>query len=215
MEGTHLKYRRMGRTVAAVFTAAVASAAIAAPANAGVLTASAQSCDDSPITQPFARFGDTANYKEIGDFESGTSGWTLAGGAKVVAGNETYKVGGAADAKSLSLPNGSSAVSPFTCVGLAEPTLRLFAKRNSALLGLVSTLNVQMQVQTSLGLSLWLPVLPGDLGGSSWHPTAKMPLIANLLTLSATDRTPVRFRIAPLLGSWQVDDVYVDPMRLR
>ena len=69
-------------------------------------------------------------------------------------------------------PQGSAAVSPFTCVGLSEPTLRLFAKRNSALLGLVSTLNVQIQVKTSLGLSLWLPVLPGDLGGSSWHPTA-------------------------------------------
>jgi hypothetical protein len=205
----------MGRTVAALLSAAAVSAAIAAPANAGVLTASAGSCDDSPITQPFARFGDTHNYKEIGDFEVGTSGWTLSGGAKVVAGNESYKVGGAADAKSLSLPSGSSAVSPFTCVGMAEPSLRLFAKRNSALLGLVSTLNVQMQVQTSLGLSLWLPVLPGDLGGSSWHPTAEMPLIANLLTLSATDRTPVRFRIAPLLGSWQIDDVYVDPMRMR
>ena len=132
-----------------------------------------------------------------------------------MAGNESYKVGGSADAKSVSLPSGSSATSPFTCVGLAEPTLRLFAKRNSALLGLVSTLNVQMQVQTSLGLSVWLPVLPGDLGGSSWHPTLPMPLIANLLTLSATDQTPVRFRITPLLGSWQIDDVYVDPMRMR
>ena len=132
-----------------------------------------------------------------------------------MSGNESYKVAGSGDAKSLSLPSGSSAVSPFTCVGLAEPTLRLFAKRNSALLGLVSTLTVQIQVQTSLGLSVWLPVLPGDLGGGSWHPTAPMPLIANLLTLSADDRTPVRFRLAPLLGSWQVDDVYVDPMRMR
>jgi hypothetical protein len=208
-------YRKLSRTVAAGFTAAIACAAFASPASAGIITSSAQSCDDSPITQPFSRFGDYANYKKIGNFESGTSGWTLSGGAKVVAGNETYKVGGSADAKSVLLPNGSSAVSPFTCVGLAEPTLRLFAKRNSALLGLVSTLTVQMQVQTSLGLSLWLPVLPGDLGGGSWHPTAKMPLLANLLTLSATDRTPVRFRITPLLGSWQIDDVYVDPMRLR
>jgi hypothetical protein len=205
----------MGRTMAAAFIAAIASAAVAAPANAGVLTASAQSCDGSTVTQPFARFGDNANYKGIGDFESGTSGWTLSGGAKVVSGNESYMVAGSDDAKSLSLPSGSSAVSPFTCVGLAEPTLRLFAKRDSALLGLVSTLTVQMQVQTSLGLSVWLPVLPGDLGGGSWHPTAAMPLIANLLTLSADDRTPVRFRLAPLLGSWQVDDVYVDPMRMR
>ena len=139
----------------------------------------------------------------------------VSGGAKVVAGNETYKVGGSTNAKSVLLPSGSSAVSPFTCVGLAEPSLRLFAKRNSALLGLVSTLNVQIQVQTSLGLSLWLPVLPGDLGGSSWHPTASMPLLANILPLSASDRTPVRFRFTPLLGSWQIDDVYVDPARMR
>ena len=128
-----------------------------------------------------------------------------------MSGNESYKVGGATHSRSLSLPSGSAAVSPFTCVGLSEPTLRLFAKRNSALLGLVSTLNVQIQVQTSLGLSVWLPVLPGDLGGSSWHPTAKMPLIANILPLSASDKTPVRFRFSPLLGSWQIDDVYVDP----
>jgi hypothetical protein len=217
MEGLHTMYRKLGRTVAAGFTAAIACAAFASPASAGIITSSAKSCDGSAVSQPFSRFGDTANYKPLsgGSFESGAAGWTLAGGAKVVSGNESYYVGGSTHRYSLSLPGGSSAVSPMTCVGLAEPTLRLFAKRNSALLGLVSTLQVQMQVQTSLGLSVWLPVLPGDLGGGSWHPTAKMPLIANLLTLSATDQTPVRFRFTPLLGSWQIDDVYVDPMRLR
>ena len=58
-------------------------------------------------------------------------------------------------------------------------------------------------------------MLPGDLGGSSWHPTVPMPLIANILPLSHSDKTPVRFRFAPLLGSWQIDDVYVDPYRNR
>ena len=38
-----------------------------------------------------------------------------------------------------------------------------------------------------------------------------MPLIANILPLSHSDKTPVRFRFTPLLGSWQIDDVYVDP----
>jgi hypothetical protein len=210
----HLNLRR---TAAAFFTATIAAAAFASPANAGLLTASAQSCDDGPITQPFQRFGDNASYKLLpgGSFEAGTAAWQLSGGAKLVSGNETYKVGGATHSRSLQLPSGSAAVSPFTCVGLSEPTLRLFAKRNSALLGLVSTLNVQIQVQTSLGLSLWLPVLPGDLGGSSWHPTAPMPLIANVLALSHSDKTPVRFRFTPLLGSWQIDDVYVDPYRTR
>ena len=37
-----------------------------------------------------------------------------------------------------------------------------------------------------------------------------MPFLVNLLTLG--DRTPVRFRFVPLLGSWQIDDVFVDPM---
>ena len=208
-------YRKIGRTVAAAAIATIASAAFASTANAGLVTASAQSCDDPQLEQPFTRWGDYASYKPLGDggFEAGAQGWTLSGGAKVVTGNESYKVGGAGDSRSLVLPSGSRAISPFTCVGLNEPTLRLFAKRNSLL---STTLLVEMQVQTSLGLSLWLPVLPGDAGGGSWHPTLPNPLVANLLTLSATDRTPVRFRFSPLLlGSWQIDDVYVDPYRSR
>jgi len=204
-----------GRTVAAAFIAALASMAFASSASAGVLTTSAQSCDDGPMTQPFAGFGDQANYKLVkgGSFEGGAAGWSLSGGAAVVSGNETYKVGGATHSKSLKLPAGSRAITPFACVGLDEPTLRLFAKRNTALLGLLSTLYVEVQVETTLGLTAWLPVLPGDLGGSSWHPTVAMPILANLLTVG--DRTNVRFRFTPLLGSWQIDDVYVDPFRMR
>jgi hypothetical protein len=208
-------YRKIGRTAAAAIIATIASAAFASTASAGLVTASATSCDDPQLEQPFARWGDNASYKALGDggFEAGAQGWTLSGGAYVTSGNESYYVGGGEDRRSLVLPGGSRAVSPFTCVGLNEPTLRLFAKRRSLL---STTLLVEMQVQTSLGLSLWLPVLPGDLGGSSWHPTVAMPLVANLLTLSATDRTPVRFRFSPLLlGSWQIDDVYVDPYRMR
>ena len=204
-------HRSIGRMVAALVTAAIASAAFASSASAGIITAPAANCDDGGLTQPFSRWGDQHEYKLVsnGAFETGTTGWALTGGAAVVAGNETYKVRAAGDAKSLKLPSGSSATTPFVCVGANEPTLRLFAKRNSALLGLVSTLQVQIQVQTSLGLTAWLPVLPGDLGGSSWHPTVAMPFLVNLLTLG--DRTQVRFRFTPLLGSWQIDDVYVDP----
>ena len=208
-------HRTLRRTAAAFFTATIASVALASPANAALLTQSATSCDDGPITQPFKRFNDAANYKLLpgGSFEPGAPAWQLSGGAKITSGNETYKVGGSTHSRSLQLPMGSSAISPYTCVGLNEPTLRLFAKRNS---GLLTTLSVEIQVKTSLGLSLWLPVLPGDLGGSSWHPTVSMPLIANILPLSQTDKTPVRFRFKPLLlGSWQIDDVYVDPFRMR
>jgi hypothetical protein len=206
---------KLGRTVAAAFTATIAALAFASPASAGLLTASAPECNDGALTQPFKRWGDYANYKLVGggSFEDGATGWTLSGGAKVVSGNETFKVGGSTHSRSLSLPAGSRATTPFVCVGLHEPTLRAFARRQS---GLLTTLLVEVQVQTSLGLTAWLPVLPGDLGGSSWHPTAQMPVLVNLLTLSTTDRTAVRFRFTPLLlGSWQIDDVYVDPFVRR
>src|SRR3954468_8830991 len=110
-------HRKLGRTVAAGFIATIAAMAFASPASAGILTTSAKSCDGSTVTQPFSRFGDYAGYKLVsnGSFESGATGWTLKG-AKVVTGSETYNVGGAGQRYSLSLPSGSSAVSPFTCV---------------------------------------------------------------------------------------------------
>jgi hypothetical protein len=208
-------HRNLRRTVAASFIAAIASAAFASTASAGLITASAESCDDGALTQPFQRWGDRANYKLVGggSFENGATGWQLSGRAQVVSGNESFKVGGSGHSRSLSLPAGSRATTPFVCVGAHEPTLRLFARRQS---GLLTSLLVEVQLQTSLGLSAWLPVLPGDLGGSSWHPTVAMPVLVNLLTLSTVDRTPVRFRFTPLLlGSWQIDDVYVDPMVRR
>jgi hypothetical protein len=207
--------RTVRRTVAACFTAALASVALASPASAGILTASATDCNDGSLVQPFRQFGDSARYKLVpgGTFEGSMAGWQLSRGAKVVSGNESYDVSGASDSRSLVLPFGSSAVSPVTCVGIGEPTLRLFAKRNS---GLLTTLFVEVQLETSLGLSAWLPVLPGDIGGGKWHPTLAMPMLVNLLPLLPGDRTPVRFRFSPLLfGSWQIDDVYVDPWRMN
>ena len=74
-KGLTQMYRKIGRTVAAAIIATIASAAFASTANAGLLTASAESCDDGPITQPFQRFGDQANYKLLpgGSFEAGTA----------------------------------------------------------------------------------------------------------------------------------------------
>ena len=68
-----------------------------------------------------------------------------------------------------------------------------------------------VDVQLELG-GLWLTLPIGvDLGGS-WHPSAPHLVVANLLPLLPPDMTAVRFKFAPLLGgSWQIDDVYVDP----
>lgn len=213
MEGTFSMNGLMRRVLLAAITAVAMTGAIAAPANAGILTAPATDCGDESLSQPFAGFGDTSQYKVVkgGSFEGSLDGWTLNGGAKVVSGNEPWKVGGASHAKSLVLPAGSSVITPPACVGLAEPTLRFFAKKNS---GLLTTLAVSVYVKTSLGLVVPVPV-GVVLANGQWKATPKMLIVANLLPLLPGDRTPVAFQFTPVLGSWQIDDVYVDPMRIR
>ena len=214
MEGTYFMNGLKRRLVLAAITAMAMTGALASPASAGILTASASDCGDETLSQPFAQFGDRANYKAVrnGSFENGTGGWTLLGGAKVVSGNEPWKVGGAGHAKSLVLPAGSSVISPVSCVGLAEPTLRFFAKKNRAPLLGVSTLAVSVYVKTSLGLVVPVPV-GVVLGNGQWKATPPMLIVANLLPLLPGDRTPVAFQFTPVLGDWQIDDVYVDPRR--
>jgi hypothetical protein len=216
MEGTYFMNGLKRRILLAAITAMAMTGAFAAPASAGILTASASDCGDETLTQPFAQFGDNANYKAVrnGSFENGTGGWTLTGRAKVVSGNEPWKVGGSNHGKSLVLPAGSTAISPVSCVGLAEPTMRFFAKKNRAPLLGISTLAVSVYVKTSLGLVVPVPV-GVVLGNGQWKPTPPLLIVANLLPLLPGDRTPVAFQFTPLLGDWQIDDVYVDPYRSR
>jgi hypothetical protein len=178
--------------------------ATAAPAQAA--------CPDQTLEQPFLRFLDPMRYTLApgGSFEDGAPGWQLRGDATVVAGNETYYVGGKADAYSLYLPSGSSATTPPICVGIEYPTLRFFAANRGSIL--LSTLKVDVLVAG-------LPVPIGiAAGGSAWQPTLPMLVVKNLLSPLASDGSvDVRFRFTPVgLGAkWQIDDVYVDPFKQR
>jgi hypothetical protein len=196
-----------------IFAAVLAGAALAvgAPtASAGLLVASAPDCAPQPTSKAFAAWGDNADYQLApgGAFEAGDQSWQLSGGASVVAGNEPWKVHGAADARSLRLPPGATATSPVMCVGIEHPTLRLFAKNNRALL---STLSVEVIFETSLGLRAAAPVgvlLPHE----QWKPSPRFLVVANLLPLLPGEHTPVQFRVRSIgLGTWSVDDFYVDP----
>jgi hypothetical protein len=197
-------------------TASIAVAALsvsAASASAGVLVSSAPSCDGQSLSQPFAPWLDFANYTPLpaGNFETAAAGWALSGGAAVADGNESFQVGGASDASSLTIPSGGSATSPTICVGIEHPTVRFFAKRNSGgALGL-STLRVDVLFESNLGLVSSLPI--GVVTGtSSWQPTLPMTVLASLLPLLPGDHTPVQFRFTPVLsGNWSVDDIQVDP----
>src|SRR5262245_51615391 len=181
MEGTFSMNGLIRRVTLAAITAMAMTGAVAGPANVGVLAASAKDCGDETLSQAFAGFGDKAQYKMVqgGDFEGSLADYTLIGGAKVVSGNEPWKVGGSGDGRSLVLPAGSSVITPPSCVGLKEPTLRFFAKKNS---GLLSTLAVSVYVKTSLGLVVPVPV-GVVLGNGQWKAISPMLIVANLLPL--------------------------------
>lgn len=183
----------------------------AAPAQAGVLVADAPSCEQQVLENPFMRWLDPAAYTLVSDgtLESGAAGWTLAGGAAVVEGNESYQVHGAEETHSLLLSPGSSATTPVICVGIEHPTLRHFVQRTSG--SSLSTLRVEVLFEDSAGHARSLTI--GRLSGSgSWQPTPVMVIGASLLPLLPGERTPVAFRFTPEgAADWRIDDVYVDP----
>jgi hypothetical protein len=201
---------RLRSTFLAAAIAATALAVGAPTASAGLLVASADNCATPVTSKAFAPWGDNADYQLApgGAFEAGDEAWQLHSGASIVSGNEPWNVNGDSDSRSLQLNAGESATSPVMCVGLEHPTLRLFARGNRSLL---STLTVEVIFETSLGLRASAPVgllLPNG----QWKPSPRFLVVANLLPLLPGEKTPVQFRVRSLgLGTWWVDDFYVDP----
>jgi hypothetical protein len=167
---------------------------------------------DGDLSQPFLRWLDVASYALApdGGFEQSASGWTLAGGARVVSGNEPWHVNDPDDSLSLSLPAGSQATSPDICVTLAHPTVRFFV-RHSGLLGL-GLLSVDAEVHAA-GADLRVPV--GVVtAGSSFTPSLPLALLANLTAPLGGDSASVRLRFTALDGGFGIDDVYIDPFKV-
>jgi hypothetical protein len=200
--------RRLAVPLAVV---AVLFALGAGSANASLLVADGANCGDYTYSQVFLPWADPANYTlaPAGSFENGTGRWDLVGASRVNNDNETFQVGGNNDHASLSLPSGSVAVSPAMCVGLGEPTIRMFFKQTggTALAGL----RVDALFDDATGSTQSLSI--GMLGArSQWTPSPQMAVVANLLPLLDAG-TPVSFRFTALGGSFRIDDVYVDPYR--
>ncbi len=202
--------------LAALAATAAMTGSAAAPANAASL---GLSCPN-PTSTPFAQFGDGASYEAVpdGGFESGAAGWTLAGGARVAAGNESYMVGGPGQSHSLSLPAGSSTTSPPMCIGALSAQMRLFV-RNSGAAG--SKLRVQVvynggvgALLGGLGSTLGLSDRATFSAGKTWAPSDQYLMLGGVLPLLTQS---VQFRFTPLStgGNWRIDDVYLDPLMHR
>ena len=191
--------------------AALAALAAAPGAQAGPLVESSEGCKSAALERPFEPWLDYMDYVLVGrgTFENGTAGWSLDD-ASVVNGNEPYYVHGAGEHKSLAISSGGKATSATMCVGLEEPTLRLFMKSSSR--SLLSSLKVEVLFEDAAGSVRSSPIgTVSALSSGSWTPHVPMLVTANLLAL-IDDKTPVRFRFtAQGSANWQIDDVYVDP----
>jgi hypothetical protein len=187
-----------------VLAAAAAAAIVAAPAGHAALA-----CNGS--SYPFAQFGDNSSYFAFANngFENGSTGWKLSK-ASVGAGNEPWFVNGAGSS-SLSIGPGGSASGPLVCAALNAPAWRMFAHSNGA----NGSLRAQIVFYGLLGnITGILNFTSFDASGyASWEPSSMVPsgLALPLLTYAAQ----LRLTSTATSGTWQVDDVFVDPWGSR
>jgi hypothetical protein len=180
----------------------IALAVGAAPASAGLGLA----CP-SPTSTPFLPWKDYANYafSPDGGFEGGGSGWTFAGGARVVSGNESFFVHSTADRLSLSLPAGASATSPPMCISVLSGKMRFLAKGNAG-----SKIKVQI-IYRGL-LSQVLGIFDGGTisPNGTWNAAPEIGMLGGTLPLLTAS---VSFRFTAVGAAASIDDVYLDPMK--
>ena len=212
MEGDKLPQRIRTRALLGAALAIACVAAPAAPANAALIETGA--CDDAALTQPFQRWNDNAFYKLApgGDAEGSLEGWTLSGGARKVAGSESYAATGRLGASSLSIPAGGSVTTAATCVNADHPSFRFFAKSSGGLLGLLPVMTVELVYRDGLLGLVAVPI--GTVAPSSgWKPSPVMLSLSAVGAAVAGGEAPLAVRFTSVSGTWQVDDVFVDPYK--
>jgi hypothetical protein len=205
----------MRRSVQVVLVVGVIALFGAGPASAGLGLA----CPDK-TSYPFAPWNDYAKYAFVpnGGFESGGTGWTLTGGARVVSGNESFFVHAAGERYSLSLPQGSTATSSPMCISALSGKMRFFAANAGS-----SKARVKVQVLYNggvgsllggLGALLGLSEVGYVSGGAAWKPAPAVGMLGGTLPL-LTSSVQFRFTAPYDGGAFRIDDVYLDPFLSR
>ncbi len=208
--------RSKARLTAVALTAAVLATTAALVVVPRALAVTMSACPKNTLTQPFQKWSDNGQYflAPGGAFEGTLTGWTATGAAKIVSGNESYSVHSASDKYAVSLPSASSITSPSVCVTTTTPDLRLFVRNTGSS---SATLNVNMTYTNAAGHPTTLTV--GSLTGkSAWSVSPSVNFLQSIMPLvNSSGQTWVTFTFTPVgtTGAWQVDDFYVDPMKIH
>jgi hypothetical protein len=179
---------------------------------AGSADAGLFGCRYPSSSQPFAQWGDNARYVPVpgGNFE-GWSGWRLSGGATITDDNEPFHLDGASDSHSLTLPPGSSAMSPAVCLQVLTPTMRFVGNSSDG-----SGVRVTMYTRTLFGL-LQIPTFGQMTVPTDWDASSTQSFVLqNVLGLLNLSGVNMYFKFTPVGNATvQMDDVYLDPFLMR
>jgi hypothetical protein len=198
------------RVVAPIAVAVALLASAAGSASASLVPDDDGWCDSSSGNQVFLPWADPASYTLApgGGFENNKSRWTLVAASRDTSENEPFNVSGANDHSSLSIDNGGLALSPAMCVGIGEPAARVFFKQTGGLPG--ATLQIDVLFDDASGTTQAQTI--GVVGvARQWRLTPQLLTTAHLLPTLGAGTTAVAFRFTAIGGSFQIDDLYVDP----
>lgn len=161
----------------------------------------------SGLTQPFASLGDTSSYFAVpgGSFDGPSArGWQLHNAS---VNPSTDPITGTHGSKALTIDGGGSAVSPPFCVDSTMPSFRFFARHASD----GGPLKVQIRwVTEHLGFGASDAALL-TTSSADWNLSPVLPLSSVLNLVAGSSSVQLRFSVQGPAGSWQIDDVYVDP----
>jgi hypothetical protein len=182
-----------------------------APATASATTVNNGVYCDEPLMQAFSQFGDTNQYALApgGDFESDLSTWTLSNGSAVVNGSEPFAVTGTLGTRSLMIPAGGQASSAPVCVDPTRDKFRFVVQSVSSRARLkVEALFVKDgSTRVSVVNVGYVSSTPGK-----WQPTA---ILRNSASRYLSGGGRVTYRFTAENGTVQMDDLHIDPRRIR
>lgn len=182
-----------------------------APATASATTVNNGVYCDEPMSQAFSQFGDTNLYALApgGDFESDVSTWTLSSGTAVVNGSDPFAVTGTLGAHSLSIPAGGQASSAPVCVDPTRDKFRFVVRS--------ATSRARLKVEALFVKDGSTKVSVANVGyvsspAGTWTATA---ILRNSVSKYLTGVGRVTYRFSAENGTVQMDDLHIDPRRIR
>jgi hypothetical protein len=196
---------------------AVMAVAALVPATAALAKAPPGDCGWAPATQPLLPLGDSNNYFLLSgsSFEGDTTGWSFDGGASVVGVNESFFINGASDSQSLALPTDASATTPEVCVTVESPTLRFFAL-NTGAKDAKLTVSLNFTDKDGKPRTQKLKDIGTDKTNGSWtlsEPLKFLGPINSILDHNGKANVSFTFQPKDAKGNWQIDELYVDPIK--